>query len=141
MLKYPKNVWKAAAEALLPGGEDVSRTDARKGQKTKTAILKALCRTDPAWRAKVREFCQPFLTAENLAYAMAKGWGEKTDQRPKTGTETPNQQIWREVRRLDIEQDGKSSLTEEWIQANPHAPIPDPFTPPPPATLIPEVEQ
>ena len=111
MLKYPKTVWKAAAEALLPGGEDVSRSDARRGQKTKTAVLKALCRTDPAWRAKVREFCQPLLTAENLAYAKAKGWGEKSDQRPSTKPGTPSA-IWTEVRRLEIERDGHSTLSE-----------------------------
>jgi ABC-type uncharacterized transport system ATPase component len=112
----PPAVWIRIVSTVLPGEEDPN--EAKRGT-GKSALLKRLCKNDPATKRQVVALARDLMTAEDkataarigLAFPEASGAGTLPNL---TAEETA---IWQEVERIEVERDGKSTLTG-WLTQN-----------------------
>lgn len=114
-LQFPIPVLKQAASALLAGPE-TTRAEQRKGKPSKLTALRRLCDADPALRKRVIDFCRERMAERARA---AAGFALQPTE------PTQFQKTWRAVMELEIKERGSSTITEQWLAANPHGPFGD----------------
>ena len=93
----PYRVWRDAARSLLSGPD-----------RGKTTILKRLCRLDKDWRNRLRTWLE-----QHDRQALAADMDRLGVTAAAAGTTQPanlDQNVWNEVRRLEIERYGHSSI-------------------------------
>lgn len=126
-IPYDQKTLKTAADILLPG-EEAPRdpiSHRRKGGTSKLTAIRRLYKSDPVWRERIKETCNKVITGEALESIKAQGWGtEPPEATPVSQDSAPTAppadceaaQLWREVQRIEIAQDGHSSITDQWLQ-------------------------
>lgn len=112
--------WIAAAQALLPGGDDPEPLGmaGRRSRIGKVRTLAELVNTDPIWKARVKKFFSDRWSQTAKKRVQDQGWQEGFDlgdacQFWKDLTDEQRLQ-WRNLWAIELVRDGRTSCLDEY---------------------------